>query len=228
MDQPQSTPEDTKNPFEELENQKQLLVQKQKNWKKKARIISMGIVFLIVIAIIAALVYRQILWEQFKTGLQNSTTPSTTPISSSTPIQTASSSTDMSNWKTYTNSKYGLSFHYPPSLELTITNDIPAQFLINLKNSDSEYSLDIGPQQEHNIKSPAFISRLNPVQTLILNGNEWTEYPASSYCDAGMCGETSPGFLAQNDVYNYTFLIVKQNGTSNLATQILSTFQFNP
>lgn len=75
-------------------------------------------------------------------------TPTATPTTTVTPIPVASpTQIGNSNWKTYTNTKYGYSFKYPESFELGPSPFVPATtattFLLKGSDSTRKVSLSI-------------------------------------------------------------------------------------
>jgi len=127
-------------------------------------------------------------------------TLSATPVASSTPVFTASPTSPAANWLTFTNSKYGFEFKYPPGGQIVPGNtDNFAR--INLPfvpgtNLSEKYLEVIVVENANPCRSPlATSSILETSETVIINGisflketgqdgtaghiNKWTAYSTS-------------------------------------------------
>ncbi|MCL4416708.1 MAG: hypothetical protein M1365_08450 [Actinobacteria bacterium] len=133
---------------------------------------------------------------------------------------TTSAPVEVSGWKNYQNSTLNISFKYPDSLTLTQEKSSTASY-IYLKNESENLTFEIVKQLGNNL-----LSRGKLEKTVSFNNISWNFYGSSSYCDAGECGDISPGYSTRNGSLLISFYIVK--GTdSSIPEKILSTFQFN-
>jgi len=144
-------------------------------------------------------------------------TPKTQPTS--TPSPTPTDETD--SWKTYSNQKYGFKFKYPNNYSIKEEEESSTAFYVWLNNGkDDEFRLDVVPSNN----SGSFASRLTPVKKFQHNNSSWTEYPRSSYSDAGMSGDTPTTYETKHNGFYFSLILFNENLTT--AEKILSTFKF--
>jgi len=134
------------------------------------------------------------------------------------PCPTATDET--ASWKTYTNKKYSYSFKYPK--EYTIREeDASTVFYVWLsKDKNDNFRLDIIPSNN----SGSFASRLKPTRKFPYNDIIWTEYPKSSYSDAGMSGDTPITLETLKNGFYFSLILFKDDLIT--AEKIVSTFKF--
>lgn len=95
------------------ENHPEPLAYGKRNWKKWI------LIYVVIAAIIYAGIYYLVLSKQGTKSYQTKySTPTTLPTIAPQPTTTQEQTVDTSNWKTYTNDKYGFSFQYPSTYQL--------------------------------------------------------------------------------------------------------------
>lgn len=138
-----------------------------------------------------------------------SQTPQPTPTSSSIPDETT-------NWKTYANEKFKISFKYPSNLGLTI-RDNTNKLIAILEDSKGSFTLVSEPTSDE-------FKNLNPQKTVTINNIRWDVFYSAGSCDGlTACPQIIPYYRTtrNNLIYDFTFGLREED----LIT-ILNTFKF--
>lgn len=177
---------------------------------------------LIVLGIAVALILAGLSGAYF---LGKNSTNNQIPSSIQTPTPTPNPTTD---WETYSNSKYNISFKYPSNFSVNVSNDVEAQFLLSIIGNSEEYALDISPKIDKYSGMPYGKYPLNtqPNGSEKIGNYTWETIPSTTFCDMGMCGDTSPMYQVSSENYRYDFLLNNPKTPTQTFKSILSTFKF--
>ncbi len=166
---------------------------------------------------------------------QSTSAPSSNPESTN--------SADISNWKTYTNTKYGFSFQYPASFKLSDSQNEDIQ--MNVVNSTTErclngetidlFSVNYGQYQPISISKYKSSNTFSPntqfKETSFGNDKAVQSYFAGSNQTGGP--QVALFFVHNGQGYQIVYRFCANPGTilndsqiSNLNPNILSTFKF--
>lgn len=165
-----------------------------------------GIIHLIPLIIIAIVVLVVLFVSK-----QNQASPTPDNISQET-----------SGWGEYTNTENGVSLKYPKELAASEDSLPNASYIYLKSNSQTKVRIDITKAD-----SGSLTSRLEPIDTVTKNNIEWTKYPQSEYCDAGMCSTTPITYETVVDNKRISILLIDDSYDQKTFDQILSTFKLN-
>ncbi|MDP3057451.1 MAG: hypothetical protein Q8N37_02950 [bacterium] len=161
-------------------------------------------------------------------------TPSTAIVPSISPALTPTPSIDISEWKTYTNEKYGFEIKYPEDTTVAenfnmgiIKNPFGVSFLKqNQTDTDIFYSLYIidknQPREMQNFFDNSEVYKKNDeVKTITIDNMEWKSYDYTG----GEGGPEPLHFILNTD--NLIFEIISSDDSYSNVIKTLSTFRLS-